>query len=127
MKVFSKSRALYNFQSFCLVGNLFNRYNIFRCNSFIILDSSQHASKRLQHRPKTASSGQGASQGGPREANILQTHMEKQYDLPPRLFASDGLLRPQDGSKMAQEGPKAGPRAPKSAPRSPQEGPKRLI
>ena len=50
------------------------------------------------------------------------------------FFASDGLLRPQDGSKMAQETPKSGPRMPqdgptsaqvrpKSAPRGPFEGP----
>ena len=42
-----------------------------------------------------------------------------------RLFASDRLLRPQDGSKMAPEGPKTGPRepqdGPKSAPRAAQE------
>ena len=37
---------------------------------------------------------------------------ENQCLLPPRLFASDGFLRPQDGPKMAQEGPKRGPRGP---------------
>ena len=91
-------------------------------------DSSQHASKRLQDRLKTASRGQGASQGGPREAKILQTPKENQCFWPSRLFASDGLLRPQDGSKMAQEGPKRGPRGPqeglKSGPRGPQDWPK---
>ena len=51
--------------------------------------------------------------------------------LPPGLFASDGLPRPQDGSKMAQraprgaqESPKTAPGAPKSAPRAPKEDPK---
>ena len=45
--------------------------------------------------------------------------------LPSRLFASDGLLRPQEGSKMAQEGgPKRGPRLPQDGPKSAQERPK---
>ena len=70
-------------------------------------DSSHHASKRPQDRLKTASSGQGASQGGPREANIFQKPKENQCVWASPLFASDGLLRPQDGSKMAQEGPKS--------------------
>ena len=47
------------------------------------------------------------------------------FVLPPRLFASDGPLRPQDGPKMAQYGPKRGPRRPQERPRAPQERPKR--
>ena len=90
----------------------------------IAQDSSQHASKRLQDRPKTALSGQGASQGGPREAKIFQPPNENQCFWPSRLFASDGLLRPQDGSKMGQEGPKRGPRGPQDGPKSAQERPK---
>ena len=84
-------------------------------------DSSQHASKRLQDRLKTASRGQGASQGGPREAKILQKPKEEQCCWASPLFASDGLLRPQDGSKMAQEGPKRGPRGPPNCPKRCQE------
>ena len=84
--------------------------------------SSQHAYKRLQDRPKTASSCQGASQGGPREAKILQNLIkENQCVWPSRLFASDGLLRPQDGSKIAQEGPKRAPRGPQESPKRAQE------
>ena len=41
-----------------------------------------------------------------------------------RRFASDGLLRPQDGSKMAQEGPKRGPGGPQDRPKSAQDRPK---
>ena len=41
--------------------------------------------------------------------------------LPSRFFASDGLLRPQDGPKMAQDGPKRGPRGPQDCPKSAQE------
>ena len=37
-----------------------------------------------------------------------------------RLFASDRLLRPQDGSRMAQEGPKRGPGGPQYHPKSAQ-------
>ena len=46
---------------------------------------------------------------------------ENQCVLPSRLFASDGLLRPQDGPKMAQESPKRGPRGPQDGPKSAQE------
>ena len=94
-------------------------------------DSSQQAYKRLQDRPKTAPRGHGASQGGPREAKILQKPKDKQCFLPSRLFASDGLLRPQDAPKMTQESPKTGPKeaqdGPKSALRAVQEGPKRRL
>eukprot|EP00959_Pyramimonas_sp_CCMP1952_P374286 7838473-Pyramimonas_sp.AAC.1 len=79
----------------------------------------QRASKSPQDRPMTAPFAFRPLQGG------LQ-------DLPSRLFASGGLLRPQDGSKLAQEGlkkaqqgPNAAPAAPKSAPRAPKEGTKR--
>ena len=41
--------------------------------------------------------------------------------MPSRLFACDGLLRPQDGPKMAQESPKRGPRGPQDGPKSAQE------
>ena len=42
-----------------------------------------------------------------------------------RLFASDGLLMPQDGSKMPQRGPQDGPRRPQYGPKSAQERPNR--
>ena len=41
--------------------------------------------------------------------------------MPSRLFASDGLLKPQDGSKMAQESPKRGSREPQDGPKNAQE------
>ena len=66
----------------------------------------------------------GAPSGRPQEAKILQTPTEHQGVLPSHLFASDGLLRPQDGSKMAQEGPKRGPGGPQDGPKSAQERPK---
>ena len=87
-------------------------------------DSSPHAYKRLQDRPKTAPSGHGASQGRPQEAKIAPQPTENQCFLPSRLFASDGLLRPQDGPKMAQESPKRSPREAQDGPKSAQERPK---
>ena len=87
-------------------------------------DSSQHAYKRLQDRPKTAPSGHGASQGRPREDKILQKPMQNQCFWPSRLFAFNGLLRPQDGPKMAQESPKTGPREAQDGSKSVQERPK---
>ena len=60
----------------------------------------------------------------PREAKILQKPKENQCFLPSRLFAFDGLLRPQDGPKMAQESPKTGPREAQDGPKSAQERPK---
>ena len=48
----------------------------------------------------------GDPSGPPREAEIFQEPEENQCCLPSRLFASDGLLRPQDGPEMAQDGPK---------------------
>ena len=61
----------------------------------------------------------------PKEAPQRPTsfnHLKNECVWPSRLFASDELLKPQDGSKTAQEGPKRGPRAPKSAPIAPREG-----
>ena len=60
-------------------------------------------------------------QGPPQEAKILQKPKENQCFLPSRFFASDGLLRPQDGPKMAQDSPKRGPRGPQDGPKSAQE------
>ena len=74
-------------------------------------DSSQHASKRLQHRPKTASSGQGAYQGGPREAKILQKPLQNNVFLPSRFrWALEASRWLQDGPRVPQDGPKTGPR-----------------
>ena len=95
-------------------------------------DCSQHAYKRLQDRPKTAPSSHGASQGRPREAKILQKPKENQCFWPSRLFAFNGLLRPQDAPTMTQESPKRGPKEaqdrpkcvyerPRSGPSGPQE------
>ena len=80
-------------------------------------DSLRHASKRLQDGSKTVSSALRALQGPPQEAKMAPKPKENQCFLPSRLFASDGLLRPQDGSKMAQEGPKRGPRGPQERPK----------
>ena len=44
--------------------------------------------------------------------------------LPSRLFASDGLPRPQDGSKISQESSKRGPGGLQDSPKSAQERPK---
>ena len=85
---------------------------------------SQQAYKRLQDRPKTAPGGHGTSQGRPRDAKTFQTPKENHSVLPSRPFASDALLRPQDGPKMAQESPKTGPREAQDGPKSAQERPK---
>ena len=53
-----------------------------------------------------------------------QIHCVFQCFLHSRRFASDGLLRPQDGSKMAQEGPKRCPGGPQDRPKSAQDRPK---
>ena len=74
--------------------------------------------------PKTAPSGHGASQGRPREAKIIKKQQENNYVLPSRLFAFNGLLKPQDGPKMAQESPKTGPREAQDGPKSAQDRPK---
>ena len=42
-----------------------------------------------------------------------------------RLFASDALLKPQDGPKMAQESSKRSPRGPQDSAKSAQDRPKR--
>eukprot|EP00959_Pyramimonas_sp_CCMP1952_P226324 4732149-Pyramimonas_sp.AAC.1 len=50
---------------------------------------------------------------------------------PSRLFASDGLLRPEGGPKITQEGPEMGakrsPTRAQKGPRAAQEGPKRRL
>ena len=87
-------------------------------------DSFRHASKRPQDGPKTVSSALRALQGPPQEAQIFRKRKENQCFLPSRFFASDWLLRPQDGPKTAQESPKRGPRGPQDGPKSAQERPK---
>ena len=87
-------------------------------------DSLRHASKRLQDGSKTVSSALRALQGPPQEAKMAPKPKENQCFLPSRLFASDGLLRPQDGPMMAQEGPKRGPREAQDGPKSVQQRPK---
>ena len=69
----------------------------------MVQDSPRYASKRPQDRSKTVSSALRALQGPPQEAKILPKPKENQCFLPSRFFASDGLLRPQDGPKMAQD------------------------
>ena len=92
-------------------------------------DSSQHASRRLQDRLKTASRGQGASQGGPREAKILQKPGKKHmcFAFSPFRFrwALEASRWLQDGPRRPQERPKRGPRRPQERPRAPQDRPKR--
>eukprot|EP00959_Pyramimonas_sp_CCMP1952_P436375 9137801-Pyramimonas_sp.AAC.2 len=89
-------------------------------------DVVQDASKKSRDRPKTATSVHGVSQGDPQEAQFLPTSTgNHQCILPSRLFASDGLLRPQDGSKIAQDGPNGSPSLPDDGPRSAQERHKR--
>ena len=97
-------------------GELKMASNIAQHSLNMAQDSSQHASKRLQHRPNADSSDQGAS------PSQLKGN---QCALPSRLFASDGLLGPQDGSKIPQEGPRRGPGWPQECPKAPQERPKR--
>ena len=66
-----------------------------------------------------------ASQGPhPQEANIAPTPVENNSFWQSRIFASDGLLRLQDGPKMDQEspGPQDGPKRP---PRGPKQRPER--
>ena len=87
-------------------------------------DSSQHAYRRLQDRPKTAPRGHRASQGRSQEAKILKKPEENLCFWLSRLFASDVLWRPQDGPKIAQESPKTGPREAQDGPKSAQERPK---
>eukprot|EP00959_Pyramimonas_sp_CCMP1952_P017171 364551-Pyramimonas_sp.AAC.1 len=53
---------------------------------------------------------------GEGSANMLRGNC-----LASRSFASDGLLRPQDGPKTAQESPKRGPREPQDGPKSARE------
>eukprot|EP00959_Pyramimonas_sp_CCMP1952_P311861 6526877-Pyramimonas_sp.AAC.1 len=51
---------------------------------------------------------------------------ENQWFWPWRLFAPDGLLRPQDGPRMAREsGPRDAHEGPPKRPQSLQERPKR--
>ena len=88
---------------------------------YMAQDSLRHTSKRPQDGPKTVSSALRALQGPPQEAKMAPKPKENQCFLPSRLFASDGLLRPQDGPKMAQESPKRGPRGPQDGPKSAQE------
>ena len=66
--------------------------------------------------------------GAAQDAQITENHAENHNGLHYRVFASDGILRPQDGPKTAQESPKRGPRWPQEGPKSaqaPQERPKR--
>ena len=91
----------------------------------MVQDSYQHASKSSRDRLRTAPSALRVLQGSTQEAKILQIPCVVRCFLHCRPFASDGLLRPQDGSKMAQEGPKRGPRGAQEGPKSAQERPKR--
>ena len=89
-------------------------------------DCPRRASKRPQDGPKTVSRALRALQGLPPPARG-QTGSKtwgNQCLLRSCFFASDGLLRPQDGPKMAQERPKRGPRGPQDGPKSAQERPK---
>ena len=65
--------------------------------------------------------------GGGHEPRRMMGIVRSKIMLPSRLFASDGLLRPQDGSKMAQEGPKRSPRGAQEGPKSAQERPKSAL
>ena len=83
------------------------------------------------HQPGDTPGGPWVSPRGPprtpQEAKILQTPKENQWFVPSRLFASDGLLRPQDEAKRAQEGPLGhakGPKRSQQAPERPQEASK---
>eukprot|EP00959_Pyramimonas_sp_CCMP1952_P122310 2556832-Pyramimonas_sp.AAC.1 len=92
----------------------------------MVQDSYQHASKSSRDRLTTAPSAFRSLQGGTQEATIYQIPcVFFRRVLHSRRFASDGLLRPQDGSNMAQEGPKRGPGGPQDRPKSDQERPKR--
>ena len=57
--------------------------------------------------------------------NFFKTIVFFNVFLPSRLFASDGLLRPQDGSKMVQDGPKRVLREAQDGPKNAQERAKR--
>ena len=65
----------------------------------------------------------------PEKPKSFKNLKENQWFLPSRPFASDALLRPQDGPRELQEGPKRppnmAPRPFKIAPRGAQERPKR--
>ena len=63
--------------------------------------------------------------GGQKETKMAPKPKEKQCVVPSRFFASDGLLRSQDGPKTAQESPKRGLRRPQGGPKSAQERSKR--
>ena len=88
----------------------------------------RHTSMRPQGCPKTDPSAFRAFNGTLQDAKIRQKPGENQCVKHSRLFASDGLWKPQDGPrepkegpKKAQEGPKIAQEAPKSAPRRPQD------
>ena len=83
---------------------------------------------KIASRELRAPSGHEASQGRPREAQTLPEPIEFQCWLPFRLFASDGVLKPQDGLRSPKGAPrgahkssKAVSKAPKSVPRGSQE------
>ena len=69
-------------------------------------------SQELEDRPKMVPKGDGASQIRLRETKILKKPGENQRLSPSRLFACNGLLRPQYGLLRPQDGllrPQDGP------------------
>ena len=73
-------------------------------------DSLRHTSKRPQDSPKTDPSALRALHGALQDAKTLQTPRGNQGFWHSRLFASDGLWKPQDGPTIAQKSTKRGPR-----------------
>ena len=69
-------------------------------------DSLRHTSKRPQDIPKMGPRALRALHGALQDAKTLQKPKENPCFWHSRLFASDGLWKPQDGPKMAQKSPR---------------------
>ena len=77
-----------------------------QCHSSTPYTSECKHKSRMAQKPQQRLSPKGSA---------VRSKPKKQYVLSSRLFASDKLLKPQDGSKMALEGPNTGPKKPGSS------------